>query len=119
MTKALYTISASGGELKRLRTANVFNATEPDWSPDGKTIVFTTQTGPNSFEICTVPAGGGDATRLVAGEDPSWAGNSRTVICTRRSSNGARVLSLLDVPTKRVKDGAQISGSASQPSWAR
>jgi TolB protein len=117
--KALYVISAAGGEMRKIRTAGVMNATEPDWSPDGKTIVFTTQTGANSFEICTVPAEGGEAARLVAGEDPSWAANSRTVIFARRSGAGMKVLSLLDVPTKRVKDGAQVSGSASQPSWAR
>lgn len=117
--KALYLVSAAGGEMRRLRTAGVYNATEPDWSPDGKTIVFTTQGGGNSFEICTVPATGGEATRLVAGEDPSWAPNSRTVIFARRNGAGMRVLSLLDVPTKQVKDAAQISGSASQPSWAR
>jgi TolB protein len=112
--KALFVISAAGGEMRRLR----FGGTEPDWSPDGKTIVFTTQAG-NSFNICTLPAGGGDVTPLVSGEDPSWAPNSRTVIFARRTGAGMRVLSLLDVPTKQVKDAAQISGSASQPSWAR
>jgi Tol biopolymer transport system component len=65
-----------------------------------------------------VPAEGGEATRLCSGEDPSWAPNSRTIVCARRG-NGGKVLSYLDFPTKRVKDGAQISGSASQPSWAR
>ena len=113
---ALYTVSASGGAMKRLTTAGVSNATEPDWSPDGKTIVFTAQMG--SFNICTVPASGGTATVLVSGEDPSWAPNSRTVIFARRTKNG-RVLSLLDVPTKQVKDVSRISGSNSQPSWAK
>jgi hypothetical protein len=55
---------------------------------------------------------------LVEGEDPSWAPNSRTVVFARRVG-GKRILSLLDVPTKRVKDTAQVAGSRSQPSWAK
>ncbi|MEO7297912.1 MAG: hypothetical protein ABI042_04970 [Verrucomicrobiota bacterium] len=114
---ALYKINADGGEPKRLQTAGVGgNLTEPDWSPDGKTIVFTAQMG--NFNICTVPAQGGTATALTDGEDPAWGANSRTVIFTRRKSGG-RVLSLLDVPTKHVKDVTRISGSSSQPCWAK
>lgn len=113
---ALYTIPATGGEPKRLTTAGISNATEPDWSPDGKTIVFTSLMG--DFNICTVPAGGGTATVVTTGEDPSWAANSRTVIFARRVG-GRRVLSLLDVPSKRVKDIKQTAGSSSQPVWAR
>jgi TolB protein len=116
---ALYTVPAAGGTMKRLPTPGVFNATEPDWSPDGKTIVFTTQRGGAAFELCIVRADGGGATALgVSGEDPSWAPNSRTVIFTRRVGNGQRKLSLLDVPTKQIKDIAQVAGSSSQPSWA-
>lgn len=112
----LYTVPAGGGETRRLSTAGVSNATEPDWSPDGKTIVFTSLMG--DFNICIVPATGGSATVLTTGEDPSWAPNSRTVIFARRVG-GRRVLSLLDVPTKRVKDIKQTAGSSSQPVWAR
>jgi Tol biopolymer transport system component len=65
-----------------------------------------------------VPASGGDAIPVVSGEDASWSPNSRTVIFARRSGNG-RVLSVLDVFTKQVKDVKSVPGSNSQPSWAK
>lgn len=114
----LFLVPASGGAPRRLRLAGVSNGTEPDWSPDGQNIVFTTQSG-GRFEVCVVPASGGDVTRLVTGEDPVWAPNSRTVIYARRVGNGVRVLSLLDVPTRQTKDLPRLSGSCSQPTWAR
>ena len=114
--RGLYIVPAAGGPMTRLRTEGVVNPSEPDWSPDGKTIVFTAQMG--GFSICTVPATGGIATLITEGEDPCWAPNSRTVAFARRVKH-KRVLSLLDVPTKQVKDVAQSLGSCSQPSWAR
>lgn len=114
---ALYTIPADGGTPTRLRASGVAGKlTEPDWSPNGKLIVFTLQRG--GFEIATVPAEGGEVKVLVPGEDPSWSPNSRTLIFTSRRGD-RRVLSLLDVPTKQVKDVRQISGSCSQPVWSR
>ncbi len=113
--RSLCKISASGGLPQRIPTTLVSNPTEPDWSPDGKWIAFTSQG--RGFEICVVPSQGGNVTELVAGEDPSWSPNSRTLVFARRS--GGR-LSLLDVPTKQVKDVARVSsGVNSQPSWAR
>jgi TolB protein len=116
--RVLKKISASGGQAQRINTGGVPNPTEPDWSPDGKWIAFTSQT--RTFQICVVPASGGDATVLTEGEDPSWAPNSRTLIFARRTGDGY-ILSLLDVPTKQVKDVSRISGSSSQsqPSWAK
>ena len=114
--RSLCRIPAAGGTAQRIPTVGVLNPTEPDWSPDGRWIAFTSQM--SGFEICVVPSEGGQVTELVAGEDPSWAPNSRTLIFSRRSGGGH--LSLLDVPTKQVKDIARVSsGVNSQPSWAR
>jgi TolB protein len=113
----LQKVSASGGPARPVRVAGVYgNVTSPDWSPDGKSIAFTSGSG--NFAICVVPAEGGDAQKLVAGEDPCWAPNSRTIVFCRRVGN-KRILCLLDVPTKHVKDVRQLSGSCSEPSWAR
>lgn len=114
----LYRIGANGGATQRIRTTGVFIATEPDWSPDGKTIAFTTQRG-GDFEICIVPASGGDVQSLGPGQDPTWAPNSRTLMFSKRGRGGPLSLSLLDAPTKRVKDVPLNLGNCSQPTWAR
>ncbi len=119
--RSLSVISPSGGTPRRLTTRLASSPTEPDWSPDGKYIAFTSQNG-GSFRIRVIPAEGGDAEDVAEGEDPSWAPNSRTLICARRASGkGNYVLSLLDVMTKQVKDVSRISttSSDSQPSWAK
>jgi len=114
--RALAKVPAGGGPLQRIPTPGAPNPTEPDWSPDGKWIAFTSQMG--DFNICVMPADGGTPAVLVAGEDPSWSPNSRTLVFARRTG-GRYVLSVLDVFTKQVKDMARISGSDSQPAWAR
>ncbi len=114
--RVLATIPASGGTPRRLPTSGVANPSEPDWSPDGKWIAFTSQM--RNFELCVVAAGGGEAKLYVSGEDAVWAPNSRTLIFTRRAGSG-RVLSLLDVPTKQLKDVPHSLGICSQPTWAR
>jgi len=115
--RSLCKVPASGGSIQVISTSGFPSPSEPDWSPDGKWIAFTVQTG--DFQICVVPAGGGEVTPLVEGEDPSWAPNSRTLAYGRRAG-GQYVLGLLDVPTKQHKD-VRIAGSnsQSQPSWAR
>jgi len=110
-------ISVDGGPVVPVHAAGAYgNLTAPDWSPDGSKIAFTT--GSRPFSIWVMPAGGGAAERLVTGEDPCWAPNSRTIIFAQER-NDKRVLCLLDVPTKHVKDVRQILGSCSEPSWAR
>ena len=115
--RLLAKIPSEGGEVERLSTIGISNPSEPDWSPDGKWIAFTSQMG--EFDICVVPAGGGNATILVRGEEPSWSSNSRTLIFARRASGYRYVLSLLDVYTKQVKDTRQVPGNDSEPAWAK
>ena len=113
----------TGGHLyPALAVARAFRAEEPD----GALLLVGRAGGPEErlvpaagFELATVPAKGGQVETLVAGEDPTWAPNSRTVVFARRLGGGRRGLSLLDVPTKQVKNIVQLSGSVSQPSWAR
>jgi TolB protein len=113
----LFSIAANGGAPRHLATTGAPSPTEPDWSPDGKWIAFTSLTK-YGFNICIVPAEGGSPRVVAGGEDPSWAPNSRALIFCHGPDRAKR-LSLLDVPTKYVKDLGRILESNSQPSWAK
>ena len=115
----LYTVAADGGEPRRLSVTGARSPSEPDWSPDGKYIVFTATMG--NFRIFVAPMDGplrGKAEEIVEGEDPVWAPNSRAVMFVK-NVNHRHVLTLLDVPSKQTKELNKISGDASQPSWTK
>jgi TolB protein len=115
--RRLAKIPANGGEVQYLNTSGAANPTEPDWSPDGKWIAFTRQAG--DFDICVMPADGSKVpVVLVAGQNPSWSPNSRTLVFNH-GGMGHQTLSVLDVFTKQYKDCHRAPGSDSQPAWAR
>ena len=61
-------VPADGGEVQVIPTTGAPNPTEPDWSPDGKWIAFTSQTG--EFDICVMPADGSADRGAGAGRGP-------------------------------------------------
>jgi TolB protein len=112
----LYVISAGGGRPQLINTAGAPTPSEPDWSPDGKWIAFTSLMG--TFRIFIVRPDGTGLHEVGEGEDPSWAPNSRALICCK-GPDGAKRLTLLDVPTKHSEDVPRVLESNSQPAWAR
>jgi TolB protein len=115
--RRLAKVPAGGGEVQYLTTTGAANPTEPDWSPDGKWIVFTSQMG--DFSICVMPADGSmPPAVLVAGQNPSWAPNSRTLVFNHGPA-GRQTLAVLDVFTRQYKDCHRATGNSSQPAWAR
>jgi TolB protein len=113
----LYTIGVGGGTQQKIITAGAPTPSEPDWSPDGKWIAFTSLIG-GTFRIFIVRPDGTGLHEVGEGEDPSWAPNSRALICSK-GPDGGKTLTLLDVPTKHTEDVPRVLESNSQPAWAR
>lgn len=60
----IYTMNRSGGNIKRLTFAGVYNSS-PAWSPDGKTIAFA-GFDKEHFDIFTIDANGKNIKRLTS-----------------------------------------------------
>jgi dipeptidyl aminopeptidase/acylaminoacyl peptidase len=68
-------------------TFSRWDNTDPDWSPDGSTLAFISQRSDKdlfSNSICTVPASGGEVTRLTHDDrsndrSPKWSPDGRTL----------------------------------------
>jgi Tol biopolymer transport system component len=68
----LWVVGANGRGLKRL-TRNAVRDAAPAWSPDGRSIAFTSNRGGRNG-IWIVPARGGTAQALrLAGGEPAWS----------------------------------------------
>ncbi|MBI1257372.1 MAG: prolyl oligopeptidase family serine peptidase [Chloroflexi bacterium] len=78
VAQSLYVISASGGEAQRLTDDRQMN-NHPQWSPDGKEILFVASMNPDSFEAIFLSVHVVDAT----------SGTIRTVIDGQWGSIGA------------------------------
>jgi TolB protein len=60
----VYVLPATGGAPKRITQPGHGPSYWHGWSPDGKTLAFVGERG-NNFDIYTIPAAGGDETRLT------------------------------------------------------
>lgn len=75
----IYVAQGDGSGIRCVACNSDRDEAEPDWSPDGTTIVYQYQPDKNgSYDIWTVPADGGRATPLITSPDlderePSWS----------------------------------------------
>ena len=77
----IWKVPAGGGEAIAL-TRGPWYYFEPAWSPDGRTVAFTADTGGN-LDIGLVPADGGAVERLTSGDDvelnPAWSRDGQAI----------------------------------------
>ena len=114
----IYTVSTNGAGLRRLTTDPASDA-QPDWSPDGATIAFTSSRG-GSQGIYVMNADGSGQRRLsgdATESEPAWSPDGSRIAFTRREGETADIW-LMDAAggnTVRVTDDPAAD---SEPTWS-
>ncbi len=83
-TTNLWLVPVSGGEPRRLTTANTAD-TAPTWSPDGTRIAFLSKRGDDENNaLYVLPRGGGEAEKILelpyALATPKWLPDGKSVV---------------------------------------
>jgi TolB protein len=90
----------------------------PDWSPDGRSIAFQSQIA-GQFQIMTISLRDRSIKQHTSegrNEDPSWAPDGRHIVFTSNRT-GTRQLFVLDVESGRVRQLTR-GGGARLAAWS-
>lgn len=123
----LYAVEVRSGELRQI-TSDLYDDRDPSWSPDGRSLVFSSDRSPqgrhgfHNLYLCRLEDG--DLERLTEGahndQSPSWApeGN-RIVFCSDRE--GVFNLYIQDVngQNRRVHRLTNILTGVFDPDWSQ
>jgi len=116
-TPQLYLLDVATRQSRRLTYRGSENVS-PDWSAAGK-IVYATRRG-GEYQLAVMDPKGDDSTaELIANappncESPSWAPNSRHIVCS--SGSTLYILDTLGDPAVRL---INIAGNWISPDWSR
>ena len=84
----------------------------PTWSPDGQSIAFLSNRA-EGWDLYTMPASGGEATRLTSGataEDPTWSPDGRWIAIERNHR--------IEIVSPDGRERKVLVQDASQPTWS-
>jgi TolB protein len=106
--------TTDGSDWDHLVTGNSY-CTKPDWSPDGKSIAFTTRIG-GQFQIGVFDVASRTAQLITTagGEDPAWTRDSRHLVY---SNNGH--LRLLDTVSRESLPIDTAANGCGEPDVSR
>ncbi len=113
-------VSAEGGEMRELLPEEWSgDSFSPRWSPDGERVTFVSDAGGRKA-IYTVPAKGGEPTKLLDSEyeltDPAWSPDG-AYLAYVENRNGDLRLRFFDVQSERHRTLTLGAGVHSQPTW--
>jgi len=115
----IYTADISDRVPRRLET-NIKEASRPSWSNDGKWIYFRAYEGVG-HQLYRCPAGGGDATLLVAAEDPISpveSADGRTLYFPERNLNARMMMIELGPAGAKPQPVPEMPRIAVETQWA-
>ena len=106
----LYLIPFAGGEPKRLTTSNAAD-NHPRWSPDGKSIAFTSTRG-GSAQVWLLPVDGGEArplTRLpIDVSGPIWSPTGDLIAFAVKVYPGKTPEETAEIDEKKGKEKSKV-----------
>src|SRR3989344_149868 len=112
----IWTIPVAGGPARRL-TDDLTDGAQPDWSPDGKRLVFQSYRD-GSFQIWTVGADGTGLRQLTEGpfdcREPRFSPDGKS-IAFASDRTGAYAIHVLDLATGAIRLWATAEGQACEP----
>ena len=120
----LYTVSASGGDARRLTSGPAFDS-QPVYSPDGRRIAWLSDAS-GAESIWVADADGSEARRVSPDDgdpvlvSPEWSADGKTIFVSQyRADLNAFELLQFDVATQRGTPVVPIRATAEQPrsSW--
>ncbi|GAA3801593.1 amidohydrolase family protein [Sphaerisporangium flaviroseum] len=119
MLGVLWICSASGGTARRL-TSDLYDIAQPDWSPDGYTIVFQSYRE-GVFDLWTIRPDGSAIRRLTTGpfdhREPRYSPDGRTIAYSS-DAGGRYGIHLLDVATGASRVLTDTSAEEYEPAWS-
>lgn len=117
----IFVIGADGQGLRRLTTNSVHDS-DPDWSPDGRSIVYVSSPEGSSIGDLVVVRADGGFPQVLTGHDqattPDWSPDGSSIVFSRSYGDGSselHVLRLDGLTERRITRG---SDSALFPVWS-
>jgi Tol biopolymer transport system component len=115
----LWLVPATGGAATRL-TSDLFDVAQPDWSPDGRTLVFQSYRDGN-FNIWTIGADGSGLRRLTTGpfdhREPRFSPDGKRIVFSS-DAGGSYGIFLLDLATSAVTQLTDTADEEFEPAWS-
>ncbi|MEU1390437.1 MULTISPECIES: amidohydrolase family protein [unclassified Nonomuraea] len=115
----LWVCSSSGGAARRL-TSDLYDVAQPDWSPDGETIVFQSYRD-GVFDLWTIRPDGSAIRKLTTGpfdhREPRHSPDGRTIAYSS-DAGGSYGIHLLDVATGASRVLTDGAAEEYEPAWS-
>ncbi|NYH77356.1 Tol biopolymer transport system component [Actinopolyspora biskrensis] len=120
LVNAIWLVPASGGQARKL-TGELQDATQPDWSPDGRSVVFQSYRDGN-FQLWLVETDGSALRQLTRGphdhREPRFSPDGRHVVFSSDRAGHGYQLYTLAVSNGRIAPIATDRTETAMPSWS-
>lgn len=114
----IWVMASDGSSLRKLTNMSWFQG-QPNWSPDGKTLYFTSGKFDNVHDIWSLNLETGDQQQLTQGKrfhfDPSAAADGRLLFSSNREGRYDIWLRHSDGKTEQLTDSEALDAN---PSWS-